>query len=70
MDNLENYCFRISRSQGMSYLRASGGNYDTVSIFRGFSTSSWTSVVTRIIWMPTDCVLLFYFCINDDRGGC
>ena len=33
MDDIENYCFRLSRSQGMSYLRASRCNYDTMSIF-------------------------------------
>ena len=32
MDDLENYCFHLSKSEGMSDLRASIGNYDTVSI--------------------------------------
>ena len=32
MEDLENYCFHHSRSQGMSYLRASGGSYDTMLI--------------------------------------
>ena len=35
MDDLSNYCFHIYRSQGMSDLSESRGNYDTVSILRG-----------------------------------
>ena len=35
MDDLVNFCFRLSRSQGISYLKESRGNYDTVSILRG-----------------------------------
>ena len=31
MDDIENYCFCLYRSQGMSYLRASKGNYCTIS---------------------------------------
>ena len=30
MDDLANYCFRLSWSQGMSDLRATRGNCDTV----------------------------------------
>ena len=47
-------------------LRSSRDNYDTVSIFRGVEPSIWPSVVTRIIWMPLDGVLRFYFQINID----
>ena len=32
MDDIENYCFHISRSQGMPDFRASRGNYDTMLI--------------------------------------
>ena len=52
MDGIDNYCFHFSRSQGMSYLRASGGNYDTMFILRRILPSSWPSVATqRVIWM-------------------
>ena len=51
MDDIENYCYHHSRSQGMSDLRARRGNYYTVSILRGALSSSRTYVVTQIIWM-------------------
>ena len=40
MDDHENYCFHLSRSQRMSDLRASGGNYDTMLIERSFTVKS------------------------------
>ena len=50
--------FHISRSQGMSDLRASRVNYDTMVILRGVATSRRTYVATqRVIWMPPDGVL-------------
>ena len=54
MDYLVNHSFRISRSQGMSYLRESRGHHDTVSIFRLFVLSIRPSVETQIIRMPPD----------------
>ena len=58
MGGLSNYCFHLSRSQGMSDLRASSGNYDTMLILRGVSPSIQPSVATRrVIWMPPDGVL-------------
>ena len=35
MDDLANYCFRISRSQGMPDFRDIRGVYDTVLVLRG-----------------------------------
>ena len=32
VDDLANDCFQFYRSQGISYLRASRGNYDTIFI--------------------------------------
>ena len=53
MGGLANYCFHISRSQGMSDLRARGDSYDTKLILIGVVISSWTFVVTRgLTWMP------------------
>ena len=46
MDDLANCCFHLSRSQGVSDLRASRGNYDTVSILRGVAPSGRPSVAT------------------------
>ena len=57
MDDIANYCFHLSRSQGMSNLRASRGNYDTVSILRGVEPPSQTFVANRIIRIPPDGVL-------------
>ena len=57
MDNLENYCFRISRSQCLSELRTSRGNYDTMSILRGVALSSRPFIATQIIWILLDGVL-------------
>ena len=58
MDDLENCCFHLSRSQGVSYLKASKGDYDTMFILREVSLSSRPSVVTRrLTWMPPDGVL-------------
>ena len=57
MDDLANYCFHLSRLQEISDLRASRGNYDTVSILKGIVQSSRPSVATRIIRMPPDGVL-------------
>ena len=58
MDDLENYCFHLYISQGMSDLRASRGNYDAILILRGVAPSSRSSEDTRrVIWMPSDGVL-------------
>ena len=57
MDDIENYFFRLSRSQGMSYLRASRGYYDALSISRRVSLSSRPYVATPLIRMIPDCVL-------------
>ena len=46
MGGLANYCLQLSRSQGMSDLRASRGNYDTMLILKGFAPSSGPSVAT------------------------
>ena len=46
MANIENDCFHLSRSQGMSDLRESIGKYDTMLILRGFAPTGKTSVVT------------------------
>ena len=55
MDDIENYCLRLYRSQRMSELWSSGDNYDTVSILRGVELSSWTYVATqRVIWIPLE----------------
>ena len=58
MDDIANYCFHLSRSQGMQDLRASGGNYDTMIILRGLVPSSRNSVaIQRLIRIPLDDVL-------------
>ena len=58
MDDLENYYFRLSRSQGMSDLREIRGNYDTMLILRGVASSIQPSVYNqRLIRMPPDGVL-------------
>ena len=57
MGDPESYCFHLSMSQGISYLRSSRGNYDTVSILRGVEISIRPYVATQIIWMPPDGVL-------------
>ena len=57
MDDITNYCFHISRSQGMSDLMTRRGNYDTMLILRGVVLSSWTYVSTQVIWMLPDGVL-------------
>ena len=46
MDDLANYCFRLSRSQGMSDLKVSRSNYDTMLILIVVAPSSKASVVT------------------------
>ena len=40
MDDIENHCFRLSRSQGVSDLRESGIHYDTMLIERSFKAKS------------------------------
>ena len=57
MDDLADYCFRLSRSQGMSYLRESRGNYDTMSILTGVAPSIRPYIVSQIRWMTPDGVL-------------
>ena len=59
MEDLEKYCFHLSRSQEMSDLRAKRGNYDNMSILRGVELSIRPSIETLIIRMPPDGVLLF-----------
>ena len=55
MDDIENYCFQLSRSQGMYNLRAGRVNDGTMLILRGVVPSSWTSVATqRVIRTPPD----------------
>ena len=55
MDGLANYCFHLSRSQGMLDLKESRGNYDSMLILRGLVTSSKTSVAPqRVNWMSLD----------------
>ena len=69
MDDLSDYCFRLSRSQGMSDFRKSRVNYNTMFILIVAAPSSLTSGETRrVIWMPLDGVLLFQFHINIDKG--
>ena len=46
IDDLESHCFHLYSPQGMSDLRASRGNYDTMLIFIGVAPSSRTSVAT------------------------
>ena len=46
MDDLEMYCFHHYMSQGMSDLRSTRGNYDTMMILRGVLLSSRYSVAT------------------------
>ena len=58
MDDLVNYSLQLSRSQGISYLRAGIGDYDTMLILRRVAPPSRTSVVTRrVIWVPPDGVV-------------
>ena len=58
MDDFANYCFKLFRSQGMSYLRESRVKYDTMLFLRGVAPSSRSYVETqRVIWMPPDGVL-------------
>ena len=58
IDGLENYCFRLSRSQGMSDLREIISNYDTMLTLTIVAPSIQTSVATRrVIRMPQDDVL-------------
>ena len=57
MDDISKSFFHIYRSQGMLDFRAIIGNYDTVSILRGFAPSIQPSAVIRIIRMPLDGVL-------------
>ena len=60
MDDIENYCFQLYRSQGMlaqSNLRASRGSYDIMLILRGVAPSIRPYVATRKIRMPLDGVL-------------
>ena len=45
MDDLENYCYQLYMSQGMSDFRASGGNYDTMLDW--FQTTLYTRVLTN-----------------------
>ena len=47
MDDIENYCFRLSSSQGVLELRASRSNYGTMLILRGVVPASRLSVATR-----------------------
>ena len=55
MGDIVNYCFHLSTSQGVSYLRESIGNYVTMLILRGVSPSSRPSIATqRLIRMPPD----------------
>ena len=69
MDDLENYCFHICMSQGMSYLRAGRSNYDNVLILRLVALSSRNYLETQIvILMSRYGVLWFDFHINVDRG--
>ena len=44
MDGTAKYFVRLSRSQGISYLREIRGNYGTMLILIGVSMSIWTSV--------------------------
>ena len=57
MDDISKSFSHIYRSQGMLDFRAIIGNYDTVSILRGFAPSIQPSAVIRIIRMPLDGVL-------------
>ena len=57
MDDIENYCFQLSGSQGMLDLISSRGNYGTVLNLRGVSPSRRTYVATRIIQMTPNGVL-------------
>ena len=65
--DISNYCLRFSRSQGMSDLRESRGNYDIMLILRGFASSIWSYVATqRVIRMPPDGILILEFHTNVD----
>ena len=57
MNYLENYCLHISRLQGMSGLRESGGNNDTMFIERNFPSSRTYVATQRVFQMPSDGVL-------------
>ena len=61
MNYISNDCFHLSSSQGMSDLRATGGNYDTMLIESSL-LRSWPSAATlRVICMPPDGVLYLSF---------
>ena len=58
MDDLSYYCFRLSRSQGLSYSREIRVNYDTILILRGVALSNISSVAPRrVIQIPLDIFL-------------
>ena len=60
IDYIANYCLRLSISHGISYLRASRDNDDTMLILRGVALSNLPYVLTqRVIWIPPDGVLWF-----------
>ena len=68
MNDIKNYCFHLSRSQGMSDLKAIGGDCGTMLVLRGVALSRRTSVGTRrLIRMPPGGVILFEFQINADQ---
>ena len=54
MDDFAKYCFHLSRSQGISDLRASRGNYTTVSTLIVVALSIRPSISTQIIRIPPD----------------